>query len=225
MAKRKRRKRRPSSPRRASEVSSRGGGEGPLSGHGVVSLFGGLAPRVLCLAASSAVGARAGRSSPGGRSGGGACGEPTDVRESASPSRAPRAGPARFAQACGAVMREQGRRGQHRRRFVRTTDSQHAFPVANNVVNQAFYVPTPNTIWAGDIMYLATPRGLAVSGGSPRPLLPSRDRLGDRRPQPLVQTPFDELNAEVSPDGRSRPGQRAVAHGFSNRPRPSRLAP
>ena len=25
---------------------------------------------------------------------------------------------------------------------------------------------------------------------------------GDRRPQPLVQTPYDELNAELSPDGR-----------------------
>ena len=57
------------------------------------------------------------------------------------------------------VMREQGLRGRQRRRFVRTTDSQHAFPVATNVVNQAFDVPTPNTIWAGDITYLATREG------------------------------------------------------------------
>jgi transposase InsO family protein len=57
------------------------------------------------------------------------------------------------------VMREQGLRGRRRRRFVRTTDSQHAFPIAPNVVNQAFDVPAPNTIWAGDITYLATREG------------------------------------------------------------------
>jgi len=57
------------------------------------------------------------------------------------------------------VMREQGLCGQQRRRFVRTTDSQHAFPIATNVVNQGFDVPTLNTLWAGDITYLATREG------------------------------------------------------------------
>jgi hypothetical protein len=51
-------------------------------------------------------------------------------------------------------MREQGLRGRQRRRFVRTTDSQHAFAVAANVVNQAFDVPAPNRLWAGDITYV-----------------------------------------------------------------------
>jgi putative transposase len=57
------------------------------------------------------------------------------------------------------VMREQGLRGRQRRRFVRTTDSQHALPVAANVVNQAFDVAAPNTLWAGDITYVATHEG------------------------------------------------------------------
>jgi putative transposase len=57
------------------------------------------------------------------------------------------------------VMREQGLRGKHPRRFVRTTDSQHAFPVAANVVNREFAVAVPNKVWAGDITYLATREG------------------------------------------------------------------
>jgi putative transposase len=57
------------------------------------------------------------------------------------------------------VMREQGLRGTQPRRFVRTTDSQHAFPVAANVVNRVFTVPVPNRVWAGDITYLATREG------------------------------------------------------------------
>ena len=57
------------------------------------------------------------------------------------------------------VMREQGLRGRQPRRFVRTTDSQHAFPIAPNVVNQAFDVPVLNAVWAGDITYVATREG------------------------------------------------------------------
>ena len=43
----------------------------------------------------------------------------------------------------------------------------------------------------------------------PRKPEPGRGRIscscrcvGERRPQPLLQTPFEELNAEISPDGR-----------------------
>jgi transposase InsO family protein len=57
------------------------------------------------------------------------------------------------------VMREQGLRGRVRRRFVRTTDSSHAFPIAPNRVNQTFDVAAPNTLWAGDITYVATREG------------------------------------------------------------------
>lgn len=57
------------------------------------------------------------------------------------------------------VMREQGLRGRQRRRFVRTTDAQHAFPIATNVVNQAFDVAALNTVWAADITYVATREG------------------------------------------------------------------
>jgi putative transposase len=57
------------------------------------------------------------------------------------------------------LMRERGLRGRRRGRRPRTTDSQHPLPVAANVLNRAFDVATPNTVWAGDITYLATREG------------------------------------------------------------------
>jgi putative transposase len=57
------------------------------------------------------------------------------------------------------LMRAQGLRGRRRRRQPRTTDSQHTLPIAENVLNRAFDVATPNTVWAGDITYLATREG------------------------------------------------------------------
>ena len=57
------------------------------------------------------------------------------------------------------LMREQGLQGRRRCRRPRTTDSRHPFPIAENVLNRAFDVATPNTVWAGDITYLATREG------------------------------------------------------------------
>jgi transposase InsO family protein len=57
------------------------------------------------------------------------------------------------------LMREQGLQGRRRCRQPRTTDSRHSFPVTDNVLNRAFDVATPNTVWVGDITYLATREG------------------------------------------------------------------
>jgi putative transposase len=57
------------------------------------------------------------------------------------------------------LMRAQGLRGRRRSRQPRPTDSRHALPVAGNLVNRVFDVATPNTVWAGDITYLATREG------------------------------------------------------------------
>ena len=57
------------------------------------------------------------------------------------------------------LMRAQGLRGRRRCRQPRTTDSRHQLPVADNVLNRAFDVATTNTVWAGDITYLATREG------------------------------------------------------------------
>ena len=57
------------------------------------------------------------------------------------------------------LMREQGLRAREKRRFQRTTDSQHGLPVAANILDRQFTVPTPNTAWVSDITYLWTREG------------------------------------------------------------------
>ena len=56
-------------------------------------------------------------------------------------------------------MREQGLRAREKRRFQRTTDSQHDLPVAPNVLDRQFTVAAPNTAWVSDITYLWTREG------------------------------------------------------------------
>ncbi len=46
-----------------------------------------------------------------------------------------------------------------KRRFKLTTDSRHAYPLAPNVLNRAFYPTSPNRVWASDITFLWTLEG------------------------------------------------------------------
>jgi len=57
------------------------------------------------------------------------------------------------------LMRELGLEGRRKRRFRATTDSQHRFPVAPNVLMRDFDVEAPNIAWVADITYLATLEG------------------------------------------------------------------
>src|SRR5438552_4337870 len=57
------------------------------------------------------------------------------------------------------LMREQGLRAREKRRFQRTTDSQHDLPVAPNLLDRQFTVAAPNTAWVSDITYLWTREG------------------------------------------------------------------
>lgn len=57
------------------------------------------------------------------------------------------------------LMRLDGLKGKRRRRWTRTTDSNHAYPVALNVLNRDFTPPAPNRAWAGDVTFLRTPLG------------------------------------------------------------------
>jgi transposase InsO family protein len=58
------------------------------------------------------------------------------------------------------LMREQGLRSKAARRFVvRTTDSRHGRPVAENVLARDFYPDKPDTAWAADITYIPTAEG------------------------------------------------------------------
>ena len=56
-------------------------------------------------------------------------------------------------------MRENGLRARQKRRFKRTTDSHHAWPVAPNLLDQDFAAAGPDEKWAADISYIWTKEG------------------------------------------------------------------
>jgi transposase InsO family protein len=57
------------------------------------------------------------------------------------------------------LMKQQGLSGNSPKRFIRTTDSSHPLPVADNVLNRQFSVEALNRVWAGDITYIHTWEG------------------------------------------------------------------
>ncbi|APT59740.1 transposase [Roseomonas gilardii] len=57
------------------------------------------------------------------------------------------------------LMRENGLRARQKRRFKRTTDSHHAWPVAPNLLDQDFSAEGPNQKWGSDISYIWTCEG------------------------------------------------------------------
>ena len=58
-----------------------------------------------------------------------------------------------------ALMKAHGIRARAVRRFVRTTDSRHSLPVAENVLGRDFDPPGPNVAWSADITYIPTADG------------------------------------------------------------------
>ena len=57
------------------------------------------------------------------------------------------------------LMSENGLRANQKRRFKRTTDSDHGGPVAANLIDQNFACNGPNQKWGADISYIWTAEG------------------------------------------------------------------
>jgi transposase InsO family protein len=57
------------------------------------------------------------------------------------------------------LMRQNGLRARQKRRFRRTTDSNHAQPIAPNVLERQFEPQAPNQAWATDVTYIHTAEG------------------------------------------------------------------
>ena len=57
------------------------------------------------------------------------------------------------------LMRENGIRARHKRRFKVTTDSKHSLPVAGNLLDRDFMPTAPNQVWTSDMTYLWTDEG------------------------------------------------------------------
>ena len=57
------------------------------------------------------------------------------------------------------LMQTHGIKARGKRKFVVTTDSKHALPIAPNLLNREFTVDTPDKVWTSDITYIATGEG------------------------------------------------------------------
>lgn len=59
----------------------------------------------------------------------------------------------------GRLMRDNGIRVVRTRKYKATTNSNHKFDIAPNVLGRSFYAEKPNQKWAGDISYIWTREG------------------------------------------------------------------
>ena len=57
------------------------------------------------------------------------------------------------------LMRNNGIRARHKRRYKATTDSKHSLPVAANLLDRNFTPAAPNQAWSADITYIWTNEG------------------------------------------------------------------
>ena len=57
------------------------------------------------------------------------------------------------------LMKKAGVSVKRRKKFKRTTDSNHKLPIAPNILNRQFEVERPDTVWCTDITYLWTLQG------------------------------------------------------------------
>jgi transposase InsO family protein len=57
------------------------------------------------------------------------------------------------------LMRAENIRARRKKKRTKTTDSQHTYPVAPNLLNQDFAAQRPNEKWLGDITYIWTAEG------------------------------------------------------------------
>jgi transposase InsO family protein len=57
------------------------------------------------------------------------------------------------------LMQQHGIRARHKRKWIATTNSNHALPVAPNLIERNFTAAGPNQVWTTDITYVATDEG------------------------------------------------------------------
>jgi transposase InsO family protein len=63
------------------------------------------------------------------------------------------------------IRKKLGIRCKQKRKFKATTDSKHALPVAENLLNQQFESTGPNEVWVSDITYIPTEEGWLYLAG------------------------------------------------------------
>lgn len=53
------------------------------------------------------------------------------------------------------LMREMGLKAIQKKKYKRTTDSNHNLPINDNLINRNFNINQPNKVWVSDITYSA----------------------------------------------------------------------
>ena len=79
------------------------------------------------------------------------------------------------------LMRENGLAARQKRRFKRTTDSTHAWPVVPNLLDQDFAAEAPDQKWSADISYIWTAEGWLYLAVLVDLFLTTCRRLGSQR--------------------------------------------
>lgn len=80
------------------------------------------------------------------------------------------------------LMRDNGIRARHKRRYRATTDSKHHLPVAENLLNRHFTPAAPNQVWTADLTYVWTDAGwLYLAGVAATPRSRASRRFGSCR--------------------------------------------
>jgi putative transposase len=102
----------------------------------------------------------------------------------------------------GRIMREQGLRARTVKKFrVQTTNSNHMFPIAPNLLDQDFNVARPNRVWVSDITYIRTRQGMmylaSVMDLCTRKIVGWS--LADRMTVDLVKDALDKAYAQKKP--------------------------
>lgn len=63
------------------------------------------------------------------------------------------------------IRKKLGIKCKQKKKFKKTTDSNHKLPVAENILNQKFEVLAPNKVWVSDITYIPTEEGWVYLAG------------------------------------------------------------
>src|SRR6476661_6151210 len=84
------------------------------------------------------------------------------------------------------LMHHHGVRARQKRRFCRTTDSRHDFPLAPNLLGRRFTASAPDRVWLADITYVPTAVGWAMDERITQELTLNalRMAIATRRPRP-----------------------------------------
>lgn len=106
------------------------------------------------------------------------------------------------------LMRQNNLRSKIKRKFKATTNSNHNYPVAANVLNQDFNVQCPNQVWVADITYISTREGWLYLAAVLD--LYSRQIVGWAMDSTMTkQLVIDALNQAI---GRRRPPKGLIFH-------------